>query len=148
MRILDRQALRLQLMEHEGSGPMRGGRHLVYRCPAGALTIGYGRQLETNGLSPEEARDLLDHDIQACLEDLASFAWWGALDPIRQRALVDMRFQLGAAGFRGFSQMLAALDNGDYTSAAWHARDSTWARTDAPARAQTVTVMLETGEDV
>ena len=126
---------------------MRQGRHLVYRCPSGTLTVGYGRNLEDRGLSPEEARDLLDNDIQDCLSDLHSFAWFMMLDPIRQRALVDMRFQLGPQGFRGFTKMLATLALGDYVAAAEQARDSKWAREDSPARAKTIATMLETGAE-
>ncbi|MFD2234837.1 glycoside hydrolase family protein, partial [Phaeospirillum tilakii] len=34
-----------------------------YRCPAGKLTIGIGRNLDDVGISREEAETLLDHDI-------------------------------------------------------------------------------------
>lgn len=147
MRVADRQALRLDLMADEGSGPMKGGRHLVYRCSAGYWSLGYGRNVEGRGLSPEEARYLLDNDIAECVADLATCPWFGALDPVRQRALVNMRYQLGPAGFRSFTQMIAALAAGDLVAAARHARDSKWARTDSPARARRVTAMLETGRD-
>ena len=129
----------------EGSGPMRQGRHFPYKCPADKWTIGYGRNIEDVGISSEEARDLLDHDILACLSDLSSFAWFAGLDPVRQRALCDMRFQLGTQGFRGFSKMIAALVLGDFVAAAEQARDSKWAREDSPARAATIAAMLDTG---
>jgi lysozyme len=90
---------------------------------------------------------LLDNDITACLADLRTFPWWGGLDAVRQRALVDMRFQLGPAGFRGFRKMLAALAIRNYAAAAHHARDSKWARTDSPTRATTITAMLESGKE-
>ena len=148
MRIADRQALRLQLMAHEGSGPMRGGRHFPYRCPAGKLTIGYGRNIEDKGISSEEARNQLDNDINEALEDLSQFGWFFGMDPVRQRALADMRFQLGPSGFRCFADMIAALEDGNYADAAMAARDSKWARTDSPDRAKSVTAMLETGHEV
>ena len=148
MRIADRQSLRLQLMAHEGSGPMKFGRHFPYQCPAGKTTIGYGRNLQDVGISAEEARDLLDHDIAVVLEDLSKFGWFFGMDPVRQRALADMRFQLGPSGFRGFADMIAALEDGNYADAAMAARDSKWARTDAPDRAKSVTAMLETGHEV
>ena len=147
MRVTDRQALRLQIMSHEGSGPMRHGRHFPYKCPADKWTIGYGRNLEDVGISADEARDLLDHDIQECLKDLGSFAWWEGLDPVRQRALCDMRFQLGSVGFRGFTRMVFALEQGQFDDAAAHARDSKWARQDSPARAATIAAMIETGTE-
>lgn len=126
---------------------MRFGRHFPYKCPADKWTLGYGRNIEDIGISAEEARELLDHDIAVCIDDLSTFQWFQALDPIRQRALVNMRFQLGPAGFRGFTQMIAALEKGDYASAARHARTSKWARADSPERAGRVTAMLETGAE-
>ena len=83
-----------------------------------------------------------------CLDDLSTFQWFGGLDPIRQRALVDMRFQLGPIGFRGFSRMIAAVAAGDYARAAVEALDSDWFRQDTPARAARVSSMLETGREV
>lgn len=126
---------------------MKFGRHFPYQCPAGKTTIGYGRNIQEIGISAEEARDLLDNDINVCIVDLGSFPWFQALDPIRQRAVVDMRFQLGPAGFRGFARMIEALEDGDYAAAAAHALDSKWARADSPERAKTVTAMLATGTE-
>lgn len=137
----EREAVRMDLIRDEGL------RLKVYRCPAGYLTVGVGRNLEGRGISSAEAMYLLDNDINACLADLASFAWWGALNPVRQRALLNMRFQLGSGGFRAFKQMLAALDRRDYPAAATAARDSKWAKADSPARAARVTAMLETGSE-
>ena len=137
----ERELLRQDLIRDEGL------RLTVYTCPAGYQTIGVGRNLEGRGITRSEAMVLLDNDINACLEDLASFGWWGALNPVRQRALLNMRFQLGSKGFRAFTQMLAALDRRDYTAAAAAARDSKWARTDSPERAKRVTAQLETGAE-
>jgi lysozyme len=134
-------------MAHEGSGPMKFGRHFPYQCPAGKLTLGYGRNIQDVGISAEEARDLLDNDINVCLEDLSKFGWFFGMDPVRQRALADMRFQLGPQGFRGFQDMIAALEDGNYADAAVAARASKWARVDSPERAKTVTAMLETGHE-
>jgi lysozyme len=137
----DIAALRQQLTHHEGL------RLKPYRCTAGKLTIGVGRNLEDVGITATEAMQLLDNDITACLTDLRTFPWWGGLNAVRQRALADMRFQMGPAGFRAFKRMLAALAVGDYPAAAAHARDSKWFRQDSPARARTITTMLETGQE-
>ena len=137
----EREALRQDLVHDEGL------RLTVYRCPAGYQTIGVGRNLERRGISRAEAMVLLDNDIKDCLEDLGLFDWWGALNPVRQRALLNMRFQLGGGGFRGFTQMLSALDRRDYVAAAAAARDSKWARTDSPTRVARVTAQIETGAE-
>lgn len=137
----ERDALRQDLVRDEGL------RLTVYQCPAGYPTIGVGRNLEGRGISKLEAFYLLDNDINACLDDLASFAWWGALNPVRQRAVLNMRFQLGSGGFRAFTDMLAALERRDYAAAAAAGRHSKWARTDSPERAARVTRQIETGAE-
>ena len=137
----ERELLRQDLVRDEDL------RLKVYKCPAGYLTIGIGRNLEGRGISRAEALYLADNDINECLADLAAFAWWGALNPVRQRALLNMRFQLGSGGFRGFRHMLAALERRDYTAAAAAARDSKWAREDSPERAARVTAQIETGAE-
>lgn len=137
----ERDALRQDLIRDEGL------RLTAYRCPAGFITIGVGRNLEGRGISKSEALHLLDNDINACLEDLGRFAWWGALNPVRQKALLNMRFQLGSGGFRAFTQMLAALDRRDFTAAAVAGRASKWAREDTPQRAARVLAQLDTGAE-
>lgn len=137
----ERDALRQDLVRDEGLVLT------VYTCPAGYPTIGVGRNLQGRGISKAEAFYLLDNDINVCLGDLASFEWWGALNSVRQRALLNMRFQLGSKGFRGFTKMLAALDQRDYVAAAAAARDSKWARADSPQRAARVTAQIETGAE-
>lgn len=140
----DRSRLRDQLIRHEGL------KLSAYQDHLGFWTIGVGRLIDARRgghITEPEALYLLDNDINSHLDDLARFPWFGALDPIRQRALLDMHFQLGAGGFRGFTQMLAALTRKDYADAAVAARASKWAREDTPARAAVVTAMLETGTE-
>lgn len=141
----DRDALRQQLVRHEGLKLSAYADHLGY------LTIGVGRLIDARKggrITEPEAMLLLDNDINGCLEDLSRFAWFASLDPVRARAVIDMRFQLGPGGMRGFTQMLAALERRDYAVAALHARQSKWAQRDTPERARDVTAMLETGTEV
>lgn len=137
---MERAAIRELITRHEGY------RQHPYRCTAGKVTVGVGRNLDDVGIDAEEARYLLDRDITRCLDDLSSFPWFHTIDTLRLRALVNMRFQLGPRGFRGFTQMLAALERGDYAAAAEAALDSKWARLDTPARAAEVARMLRTGK--
>ena len=44
------------LVRDEGSITNDRGRHIVYDCPAGLKTIGYGIEVESHGLSEKEAR--------------------------------------------------------------------------------------------
>lgn len=138
----ERSAIRGLITRHEDY------RERPYRCTAGKLTIGIGRNLEDVGIDLEEARYLLDRDIARCDADLLSFPWYADLDRIRQRALIDMRFQLGPSRFRGFKKMIAALARQDYETACTEALDSKWALLDTPARAKEIATMLRTGKEV
>lgn len=138
----DREAVRRQLVRHEGL------KLSAYQDHLGFWTIGVGRLIDARrggGITEPEAMLLLDNDVKVCLEDLALWPWFQRLNAVRQRALIDMRFQLGSAGFQGFRQMRAALEAGDPVRAAQLARQSKWAREQTPQRAATVTAMLETG---
>lgn len=137
----DRQKLVDQLVQHEGL------RLKPYTDTVGKLTIGCGRNLSDKGISSREAFDLLDHDIDEAITDLGTFPWFSGMDPVRQRVLVDMRFQLGATGLRGFRKMLAACGRGDYASAAREMRASQWAQ-QVPTRAARLIAMMRTGADV
>jgi lysozyme len=138
----DREALRQDLIRDEGL------KLSAYQDHLGFWTIGVGRLIDARkggGITKPEAMVLLDNDIRVCMEDLAMWPWFQQLNGVRQRALLNMRFQLGSGGFRGFRQMRAALEAGDPALAAVRARHSKWAREDTPERAARVTAMLETG---
>ena len=47
-----------------------GFRNKPYRCSAGKLTIGFGRNLENKGISISEARMMLKSDIDEAVQDL------------------------------------------------------------------------------
>ena len=137
----DLAALRQQLTLHEGV------RLKPYTCPAGYLTIGVGRNLEGKGISADEAAMLLDNDITDVIRQLSrALPGFMDLDPVRQRALVDMGF-MGVGSLLKFRKMLAALWAKDYAEAARQALDSKWARQVGPHRAGRVAAMLETGID-
>lgn len=111
-----------QIMKHEGF------RCFAYKCTAGKLTIGYGRNLEDRGITQDEARILLRNDIAECELDLYRIfgkPLWD-LDDNRRYALIDMRFNLGAAGFRKFRRMIKAIKGGNFNCAAREMRDSMW----------------------
>ena len=63
----------------------------------------------------------------------------------RQRALVNMCFQMGTQGLAKFRKMVAAIMRDDWATAQAEALDSKWARSDSPARAQRVAHMLGRG---
>ena len=110
-----------------------GFRSKPYRCPAGKLTIGYGRNLEDKGITQEEARILLRNDVWDALKWAIIVAQENQVDfhvlPFTVRlALVDMAFNLGLGGLRSFKRMWEALSRKDWEKAAYEALDSKWAR--------------------
>lgn len=100
---------------------------MPYRCPAGKLTIGVGRNLDAKGISTLEAMMMLANDINATLDGLIeAFPWWERLDDARSRVLISMAFNLGIDGLRKFRRFLSALEAGDYERAAAEMRNSAW----------------------
>ena len=136
----DYAALTSQLIRHEGL------RLRPYTDTTGHLTIGVGRNLADVGISREEALDMLDNDIERVLLELATrWPWTQALDVVRQRVLADMLFNLGAPRLTRFVRMLAAVQAGDYDTAAAEMIKSRWAD-QVGVRAHTLARMMRTGE--
>lgn len=135
-----------------------------YRCPAGKLTIGVGRNLDANPLSPAEikvighngrgkpitkqqALYLLDNDIALTIRALdLSIGWWRSLDEVRQRVLIDMAFNLGLAGLLKFKHFLAALQQHLYGRAAAEMKSSLWYE-QTGTRGTRLFGMMESGMD-
>ena len=137
----ERQKLVDQLVLHEGL------RLTPYMDTVGKITIGVGRNLSDRGLSSREVFDLLDHDLDECITDLAgSFPWFTQLDAIRQRVVIDMRFNLGPARFRTFKRVITALGAGDYAKAAGAMRNSLWYQ-QVKSRGGRLVQMMASGED-
>lgn len=140
MTVSDRAALRDQLIRAEGL------RLKPYRCPAGKLTIGVGRNLDDVGISEAEAIDLLDHDIDTCIKQLVTWPWFIELDAIRQRALVDLCFNLGFTGLSKFVNALQALQQHDYEIAGDAFQQSAWFR-QVGGRGARLVAMIRTGQE-
>ncbi|MCD8492154.1 MAG: hypothetical protein LRY51_09745 [Geovibrio sp.] len=95
-----------QIIRHEGA-VRRRGRHIPYKCPAGKLTLGYGRNIEENGISDEEAVLLLKNDLTASERELSlCFLWFEKLNEVRREALINMVFNMGISRLKGFKKML------------------------------------------
>jgi lysozyme len=129
-----------QLRLHEGE------RLKPYRCTAGKLTIGVGRNLEDRGITAEESAYLLANDIareeRALIQALP---WVAQLDEVRQRVLLDMAFNMGLGGLLQFKNTLATIKAGDYAKAATMMLDSRWAR-HVGQRAERLSRMMATGK--
>lgn len=117
---------------------------LPYTDTVGKLTIGWGRNLEENGISQEEADYLFDNDIAICEKELSKCKWYVDQPEGVQAALLNMCFNLGLPRLKGFKRMISALKEKNYTQAAIEALDSKWAK-QVGQRAKDVAVMLREG---
>jgi lysozyme len=115
-----------------------------YRCPAGKLTIGVGRNLEDTGITKAEALLMLENDIRSCGDRLKGLPWFSCLNLVRQEVLINMAFNLGIGGLMGFPRMMAALERGQYALAAQEMIESKWA-TQVPQRARRLAEEMVSG---
>lgn len=116
-----------------------------YHCPAGALSIGYGHNLDANGISKAVAKFILDSDCGIALSPLMAFDWYNKLSNVRRLVLLEMCFNLGFSRLMDFKLMIDAVKNGEFTIVAAEMLNSLWA-TQVGARAQTLAVMMRTGQ--
>ena len=134
------EIIALQLLKlHEGY------RQKPYRCTAGRLTVGYGRNLDDVGLAVDEAEYLLKNDISRAVNSLSALPFWATLDDARRAVLIDMHVNMGNAGLMKFRKMLDAIAHADYLRAATEMQNSVWFR-QVPNRAKSLVHMMKTGE--
>lgn len=116
-----------------------------YRCTGDKLTIGIGRNLEDVGISEAEAHFLFENDVKrvetSVQRDKDISGIYMRLDERRQEAILNMCFQLGLSGLKGFRKMWSALAMRDYERAYTEALDSKWAR-QTPNRAMRAAKIL------
>lgn len=115
-----------------------------YTDTVGKLTIGYGRNIEDNGISQAEGDFLFDNDFARCEKELAPFPWYVNQPQNIQYALMNMCFNLGIGRLLGFKKMIMALTAKDYTKAALEALDSKWAN-QVGDRAKDIAIMMKQG---
>ena len=122
-----------------------GERLKPYRCTAGRLTIGVGRNLDDVGISAQESDYLLRNDVARVTNELdRSVPWWRTLDEPRRRALANMAFNLGVPRLLGFKNMLAALKAQEWDRATQEALNSRWA-SQVGDRAARIAATFKTG---
>jgi len=116
-----------------------------YKCPAGKITIGYGRNLEDKGITVDEADNMLFHDVCEVLADLRCIFQekvFSDFSEPRQHALIDMRYQLGFGGFRSFKKMIQAIQDDNWPEAIKQVKNSRY-YTQVTNRANRVCDMME-----
>ena len=120
----------------------------AYKCASNRITLGWGRNVDKNGglgISKSEGEVLLRNDVERCLvECKKAFSFFDDLTPNRQRALVEICFQLGITSLKKFHMALSALENGMYEKSANEFLLSRWAK-QTPARAERMSKLIRYG---
>ena len=130
----------VELLEKE-----EGFREKAYYCSEGYPTIGIGWLIGRKGqpLDDFKAMTICKEAARAQLKDevgiveralFRELPFYKLLNRNRQMVLISMAYQLGVTGLLKFKKMMAAIECGDYTSAAREGLDSRW-RKQTPGRA-------------
>lgn len=158
-RTWDREALEAELIRDEGK------RLKAYKDSKGFWSIGIGRNLDgvgtapltrtkadvlANGINEAECDQLFDYDIDRTERDLdRGIPWWRSLDPVRQRVMLNMCFNMGWGegtphGLHTFVNTLGRIQRGEYSRAADGMLSSKWA-TEVGIRATRLASMMRLG---
>jgi lysozyme len=123
-----------------------GLRLIAYKDTLGKVTIGYGRCLDTEGITRDEAEFLLHNDVIAKSEELArALPWVAQLDDARRGVLQNLTFNIGLHGLLEFRNTLALIQAGKYADAADALLKSKWAE-QVGARAHRLALQMSTGQ--
>lgn len=136
---MDRSRLIDTLIRHEGM------RVFPYKDTVGKLTIGVGRNLDDNGISSDEAKYLLNNDINSAYREAQGFWWFDELNDVRQEVVVNMIFNMGYPTFCQFKNMIEAIKEENWPLAKKEMLDSRWAK-QVGTRAIELANAMEQGE--
>lgn len=122
----------------------------AYQDSLGFWTIGIGRLIDKRkggGISNEEADYLKLNDIARFKRDLDKHApWWRQLDPVRQRVIQNLAFNLGADGLVSkWPNTVKLIREGKYREAAAAMRANRVWVGQVKGRAERLAKMMETG---
>lgn len=136
-----------QIKRDEGTGPRdSSGNFKPYRDTVGKLTIGYGHNLDDNGINQKVADFILADDLEAHAAQLHFYLpWTDSLDEVRRAVLINMAFNMGIHGLLKFKNTLEAIHDGEYQKAALMMLQSKWAD-QVGIRAKRLADQMATGE--
>lgn len=106
-----------------------GWKDQVYDDPSGHPCIGYGFRLDQpHALSSTVGSIWLTYSLHDLVKGIAAkVPKWREI-PVGARAvLLDMAYQMGVQGLRGFKKMIRAINDRDYETAARELLDSNYA---------------------
>ena len=118
-----------------------------YKCTSDKLTIGIGRNIEDIGITEDEARYLLQNDLDRILKEVEHWAFLEKLDEVRQSVILDMVFNMGVSTFNAntWVKTFAAIQDNNWEKAANEMLDSKWAK-QVGQRAIRLSQMMRKGE--
>lgn len=114
-----------------------GYRESPYYCSEGYPTIGIGQKIGPRNAPldqyefalPLEVAEVWCKVIVADIDkELIEYAFYNKQDADVRAILLSMAYQLGISGLLRFKKMIAALERGEHTVAAFEAKDSRWYR--------------------
>jgi len=122
------------------TGSYRNNRFYPYNDTRNIPTIGYGHRILPgenfqNGITEQQAIQMLHQDAQIALDGANRLLNGYGVTPEAHEIVTEMTYQMGTTGVAGFEDMLEALQNHDYNTAADEMLDSEWARDQTPNRA-------------
>lgn len=125
-----------------------GFRNSVYKDSEGYWTIGHGILVDPRrggGITKDESEYIVRGRLTALQVSInQNLSWTRKLSDKRREALLRMSYNLGVKGLKTFKNMLTALEEGDYETAADEALDSKWA-TQVGARAIRIATLIREG---
>jgi lysozyme len=118
---MDLNKLKQSIKKHEGL------KLKPYQCPNNKLSIGYGRNLEDNGITLQEAEKLLETDLlNIKLELVDKIKFFYKLDDVRQNVLLEMAYNMGVPKLLGFKNTLVFMQKTDFINASKEMLNSKW----------------------
>lgn len=138
---MNKYALMESLKKHEGV------RKLPYYDSEGFLTIAVGHKLDSIPLSEKAIDIILLDDIEHTISQLHAVIpyWHEGLNEERQNVIVEMAFQLGATGVKGFKRMWEAIKAENFQLAAKEMTNSRWFK-QTPNRAEALAERMRKGD--
>lgn len=120
---------------------------VIYTCPSGYPTIGYGRNLSANPLSEAEklktsnrivngktqmvvsknlADEWLTQEVVKIASECEGKEWFEYLGFERKGVVIDMIYNIGMSRWNGFKKCQSALKDKDFGRASLELMDSKW----------------------
>ncbi len=117
----------------------------MYTDTTGNKTLGIGHNVSI-AQTDFVIDAIYECDVVGCEKSLdQNCPWWRGLDPVRQRVIMNMMFNMGWGELRTFVNTLKAMEEGQWATAAVNMLASKWAG-QVGQRAHRLAIMMLTGE--